>query len=36
MATISEEDKRILDSGDPKMNRILYINFIIFEFARGG
>jgi hypothetical protein len=35
MAAISEEDRKILDSGTPEMNRIRYINFIIYRFARG-
>jgi hypothetical protein len=35
MATISEEDRKILDSGTSEMNRIRYTNFIIHEFANG-
>jgi hypothetical protein len=35
MAAISEEDRKILDSGTPEMKRIRYTNFIIHEFAAG-
>jgi hypothetical protein len=35
MGAISEEDRKMLDSGTPEMNRIRYTNFIIFEFAQG-
>ena len=32
---LSEEDRKRLDSGTERMNRIRYMNFIIHEFARG-
>ncbi|MDR1593536.1 MAG: DUF3791 domain-containing protein [Prevotellaceae bacterium] len=35
MAAISDEDRAILDSGTERMNRIRYMNFIIYEFASG-
>ncbi|MDR1881018.1 MAG: DUF3791 domain-containing protein [Tannerellaceae bacterium] len=35
MSAISEEDRKILDSGTDRMNRIRFMNFIISEFALG-
>jgi hypothetical protein len=35
MNAISEKDREMLDSGTDRMNRIRYMNFIIYEFARG-
>lgn len=35
MAALTEDDRRLLNSGDPEINRIRYINFMIIRFARG-
>ncbi|MDR3218996.1 MAG: DUF3791 domain-containing protein [Dysgonamonadaceae bacterium] len=35
MAAISDKDSEVLNSGTDRMNRIRYMNFIIYEFASG-
>jgi len=35
MTAISDKDRAQLENGTERMNRIRYMNFIIYEFARG-